>query len=92
MMQAESKEAGKLVRLKLDVRDGIVVDAKIVGDFFMHPEDSIQDLEQLLTGRATHDGIHNEVQQYVDENNIQLIGITAQVLEQLTQKILDQND
>ena len=44
---------GKLVRCSLDVKDGIIVDAKFTGDFFMMPEEAIKQLERHIMGCGT---------------------------------------
>ena len=90
MKQAESKEAGKLVRLKLDIRNGVIGDAKIVGDFFMYPEESITEIEELLTGRAVAKGIAHDIEYYVKENKMELIGISPQVIEDLANTLLSE--
>ena len=41
---------GKLIKVSLGVEDGRIVDIKVTGDFFMHPEEKIEELENTLTG------------------------------------------
>ncbi|MDI6708350.1 MAG: lipoate protein ligase C-terminal domain-containing protein [Candidatus Thermoplasmatota archaeon] len=43
-------EGGKLIRCSLEVKNSVILNAKITGDFFMHPEEKIEDLENLLRG------------------------------------------
>jgi lipoate-protein ligase A len=44
-------EGGKLVKVLLSTKDGKIEKVKITGDFFMHPETFIEDLENALHGR-----------------------------------------
>lgn len=41
---------GKLVRVKADVDGGVLRGVGITGDFFMHPEDGVTELEAALVG------------------------------------------
>ena len=44
---------GKLLRVRMTVTEDsppVIQTLRITGDFFMHPEEAIEDLEQLLTG------------------------------------------
>lgn len=39
---------GKLIKISLEKKDNIIQNIKITGDFFIHPEDSIEKLEKIL--------------------------------------------
>ncbi len=41
---------GKLLRVTMGVSDGTISYIKVTGDFFLHPEESIKDLESGLIG------------------------------------------
>ncbi len=45
-------EGGKLVKVLLSTKAGKIEKVKITGDFFMHPETFIEDLENALPGRS----------------------------------------
>ena len=52
MGKAEYKVAGgKLVRVQLVKKEGRIEKLKITGDFFLHPEELIEDLEKALVGQ-----------------------------------------
>jgi lipoate-protein ligase A len=52
LRKAEYKVAGgKLVRAEL-VKKESMIEVKITGDFFLHPEELIEDLEEALVGQA----------------------------------------
>ena len=62
-----------------------------MGDFFLHPEESIKDLEKNLFGvlsssdESTITSILNDV---IEEKNIQLIGITPQAIAETIRKAI----
>lgn len=41
---------GKLMRVDLDVRDGSIVDVVVSGDFFLYPEEALDDLRRSIEG------------------------------------------
>ena len=44
---------GKFLRAVIDVEDGFIRGIRITGDFFMHPEESLERLESMLVGVST---------------------------------------
>ncbi len=76
---SEKIAGGKLVRVEVDFSDKIDF-IKITGDFFMHPETAIEDIEDaLLDTSATAD--ENEIKGKIDvilnEDNVTLYGVTS---------------
>lgn len=74
-------EDGKLVRVRVD-DDGSV---SVTGDFFLHPEEAIEGLEDALADVA---GSHPStvvavVQGYLDEADAELLGADADDLAEL---------
>jgi len=50
--RAEYKvEGGKLVKVQLTAEGGKIKRIKITGDFFLHPEEVIEDIERMLEGQ-----------------------------------------
>lgn len=41
---------GKLLRVKCNVVDGVLSGVTLTGDFFMHPEEGVSELEGVLNG------------------------------------------
>lgn len=70
------KKLGKLVRLDFEYADKIT-SMKITGDFFIHPESAIQEVEELFIGATKPIS--------VDASTIsaQIIGFTIPQLEEL---------
>lgn len=55
---------GKLVKVKLQVSSGKITELKILGDFFLHPEEAIIKIEEELIG-AQHDEV--SLKKIIDE-------------------------
>ncbi len=74
-LRAELKvPGGKLIRIECAVKNGKIVSAKITGDFFMHPEETINSLEKNLVGSSISD---KDIERHVNESlkaDITLIG------------------
>jgi len=55
-------------------RPSLIQTIRITGDFFMHPEEAIEDLEQLLTGAPLDEvALHARVQTFFD-GDVQVVG------------------
>lgn len=78
------KKVEKLVRVNVDYTDRIE-SITISGDFFIHPEESLEIIEKDLTGLKLSklDTINERISTLIEYYNIQLIGITAQVIEEI---------
>ena len=75
-MNAEYKvPGGKLVASEVTVDGGMLSSVKITGDFFMHPEESIVDLEGVLTGIRV-DELEDAMDGFFEENQVSLFGIS----------------
>ncbi len=71
---------GKLLRIDLE-RDGEVIkDIRIRGDFFIHPEDSITEIEDILKGTAIKD-IGKRLSGLFESKKIHVIGFGINDLE-----------
>ncbi len=64
---------GKLLRVQLNAEDDIIRNIKIAGDFFIHPEKAILDIERFLVGKRIND-IENILGEFLLNNNIIIIG------------------
>lgn len=53
---------GKLVKCRFELKDGRIRGMKFTGDFFMYPEEKIEELEKMLEGKEAEEagGIINE--------------------------------
>ncbi len=75
MKRAEYKiPGGKLLSAELAVEGHHMVGVKITGDFFMHPEAAIIELEKALEGAPAAD-LEDTVKRFFRENDVTLFGI-----------------
>lgn len=77
---------GKLLRLELAMDEDIISSIKISGDFFVHPEKAIMEIEGLLTGKRV-DEVENVVNAFIAKNNIELIGFEASDLVKALRRV-----
>jgi len=66
---------GKLLKVRLDYASGVINSLRINGDFFAHPEDAIERLESMLSGRALSE-IDSIINDFV-KTGVVLYGIAA---------------
>ncbi|MFB6282309.1 MAG: hypothetical protein ABEK59_00020 [Halobacteria archaeon] len=80
---------GKYV--EVEVSDG---DVEVYGDFFMHPENEIEGIEDVLEERLETDAeeIEEGLQVYLEENDVELLGADPGDVAELTVKARDQNE
>ena len=65
---------GKLIKVWLEASGNTLVDIRLTGDFFIHPEEWIASLEEAFRG-ASIDDVPDMVREKAGEENVQLIGI-----------------
>ena len=67
---------GKLIAAEAEAEGGRIVRVKITGDFFMHPEEAIEELEGSLTGVPVDEGSLEEAMNgFFGSRSIELIGV-----------------
>jgi hypothetical protein len=66
---------GKLVKVKLEVRGNVIESVRILGDFFIHPEHTLIDIEKALCGtRLEAERIVQSIESVLRDNSAQMIG------------------
>jgi hypothetical protein len=91
-MEASRKvEGGKFLKLVLE--DGAIT---IVGDFFVHPEEAIEDVEAVVeTELDAADGdvqaaaVRGALEEYVEAEGIDLVGITPEAIAKLAVEVAE---
>ncbi len=84
MKESERKvEGGKLLRIKVDVQENLIKNVSIEGDFFAHPENTIEQIEQELTNKEIDSDLEKIVQEIIDKNNAELVGVTAKDINEV---------
>ena len=82
---SEKVEGGKLVRIEIDFNHKIN-SVRITGDFFLHPEESINEIEDALKGldiNESEKNIKKILENIIQKENIELVGINAEVIARL---------
>jgi len=68
---------GKLIAAEAEAEGGRIVRVKITGDFFMHPEEAIEELEVSLTGVPEDErSLEEAVNGFFGGRSIELIGVS----------------
>ncbi|MCZ7394089.1 MAG: hypothetical protein ABOK23_12410 [Candidatus Methanoperedens sp.] len=73
---------GKLVKVELEY-DNAITKLKITGDFFLHPEDILEKIEESMLGMKKDDVMEtfaSKIQKIVSAHDAQMIGISAESL------------
>jgi hypothetical protein len=69
---------GKLVKVKLDATSEKIERVLILGDFFVHPEETILAIEESLSGcQKDEELIEKKIEQTLSNSSATLIGATA---------------
>jgi len=83
---SEKVAGGKLVRLELEHDGSKIIRAKITGDFFMHPEDALSDIEALLVGMqvgSAEADISARISKLLSSKNVEVVGFSAETVAKL---------
>lgn len=84
---------GKLVRISLDFDTTILQNIKICGDFFIHPEETIEEMENALYHlpvEAAEARIKHLLDVAVEKKHAQLIGVDTQSVARLIHEAIYQ--
>ncbi len=87
----EKIPGGKLLSLDARVEEGVIVNVKITGDFFLHPEERVEALERACENvRADFDWVvlQRKLDDAVRDNGITLFGISTQDIVRVLAKAL----
>ena len=79
-MYAELKvPKGKLLRVRFSIDDSRIRDIRFTGDFFLHPEEALKDLESALKGKpANMKTLEQEIVDFFKRSRCTLIGVTPE--------------
>lgn len=78
---AKKVPGGKLVKVLVKVERGRIREITITGDFFLHPEEVILDLEEALRGARVGEeelnALEGRVEAVLKDKGAELIGLSA---------------
>ncbi len=82
-IHTEKVPGGKLLRIKVEFNpEGeLIEDVQMHGDFFIHPEEFVEDVEQLLVNldqKDSEESITAALQRLVEDEGAELVGITPE--------------
>jgi len=87
-------ESGKLLRIKVDFdpENALINDVELQGDFFIHPEDFVDDIEQLLVNldqKDSEESITAALDRLVEDERAELIGVTTTAIAKAFKEALN---
>lgn len=69
---------GKLLKVFVEIEGTTITTAKITGDFFMHPEEKIEALEQAVVGHEVDESaIEAAIQNAMTDGGVDVFGADA---------------
>ncbi|MFQ6129224.1 MAG: lipoate protein ligase C-terminal domain-containing protein [Candidatus Hadarchaeaceae archaeon] len=72
MGYAEFKAPKGVIKVELELADDAISQVSISGDFFMHPEDALERLEQILVGvKADRESLLEAVKLFYSSTGVQ---------------------
>lgn len=87
---SQKVKEGKIVKVEVEF-DNVITKIKITGDFFLHPEDVLDDIERSLPGLKKDAGFETlayEIHKIVNDHDAQMIGISPESLALSIQEAL----
>ena len=69
---------GKLIKVKIETKDGIIQKITLLGDFFLHPEYVLEEIEESLLGvQISEESITRKLRSVLEARQATLIGANA---------------
>ena len=91
IFQAKQKvKEGKVLKVELDC-DELIRNVRITGDFFLHPEDILEEIEKSIIGlerNADLETIISNIQRTLSSRDVQMIGISPESIARLVKEAL----
>jgi hypothetical protein len=79
---------GKMLRIEADISGSVINNIKITGDFFIHPEEAITEIENFLITKNVQN-IEQGLSAFLNKKNIRIIGFTPADLQEALTKNLE---
>ena len=82
----------KLLRLKIDLdeKNNTIREVKIYGDFFIHPEESIDEIEKVFKNRRIDfNTLEEDLHNLIEHKGIMMIGISVKGIIEGIRKALE---
>lgn len=79
---------GKFVRVDVQISDGKMSAIKITGDFFMHPEDALVEIEKRMVGLHKND-VKQKTVEIFSSANAEIIGFSADDISDMVKEAFE---
>ena len=84
-VHTEKVPGGKLVRMKVDFNpeSRLIEDVQMQGDFFIHPEEFVEDIEQLLVNldqKDSEESIAAALSRLIEDEGAEVVGVTPEYI------------
>jgi lipoate-protein ligase A len=86
---SEKVAGGKLVRLELEHDASKITRAKITGDFFLHPEELLQEMEKALVGMpcaSSEADLTAKISAIASFKHAEMVGFSPEVIGRLAKQ------
>jgi lipoate-protein ligase A len=91
IFQAKQKvKEGKVIKVEVDC-DKLIRNVRITGDFFLHPEDVLEEIEKSMVGlerNADEETIISNILKVIADRDVQMIGISPESIALLIREAL----
>jgi lipoate-protein ligase A len=87
---SEKVKDGKLVRVEIDYADKIR-NVKITGDFFLHPESLLEEIENCLVGLDVDEPegvMASRVREVLDTSSGEMVGVTPEAIARVVKEAM----
>ncbi len=90
MISGKKVKEGKLIKVEVEF-DGTIRRIKITGDFFLHPEDILEQIEKSMIGmdkEVSEEAIASKIRDITESHQAQMIGFSEESLAQVIKEAL----
>ena len=81
IFQAKQKvKEGKVVKVEIECNE-LIMNVRITGDFFIHPEDILDEIEKSIIGlerSASIETITSNIRNRIADRDVQMVGISPE--------------
>jgi lipoate-protein ligase A len=72
-------QGGKMIKVQLSSKVGKIEKIKIMGDFFLHPEELIEEMEEMLIGSSLEESnLANSIRILLEKRKATLLGVSPE--------------
>ena len=76
---------GKLLKVKVVEEDGVIKEARISGDFFVHPEEAVEEIEGCLKN-VNMNRVREVLKDFERERTIRTVGFSLEDIAEIIER------